>query len=114
MNSPHDAEIMASSGNVFEDLALPDAPTRLAKAELARRISAVIEHRRLTQSAAAAILGIDQPKVSALVSGRLAGFSIERLMHFLTLLGQDVEIVVSNEAASKPVGALTVRLASVR
>jgi predicted XRE-type DNA-binding protein len=104
--------IVASSGNVFDDLGLPDAQARLAKAELARRISTIIGERRLTQSMAAHILGVDQPKVSALISGRLAGFSLERLMHFLTLLGQDVEIVVRSEATEKAVGELTVRLAS--
>jgi predicted XRE-type DNA-binding protein len=107
-----DANVVASSGNVFEDLALPDAQARLAKAELARRISTIISDRRLTQSAAAEALGVDQPKISALVSGRLSGFSIERLLHFLTLLGQDIEIVVRSQVTSKPVGALTVRRAS--
>jgi predicted XRE-type DNA-binding protein len=105
---PH---IVASSGNVFDDLGLPDAQARLAKAELARRISTIIAERHFTQSMAAQRLGVDQPKVSALISGRLAGFSLERLMHFLTLLGQNVEIVVRSETTAKPVGELTVRLA---
>jgi predicted XRE-type DNA-binding protein len=106
-----DGDIVASTGNVFEDLALPDAQARLAKAELARRVSAIIAERRLTQVAAADALDIDQPKVSALMNGRLAGFSIERLMHFLTLLGQDVEIIIRGESAARSVGALTVRRA---
>ena len=107
-----DAEIVASGGNVFDDLALPDAQARLAKAELALRISTIVADRRLTQTAAAEALGVDQPKVSALMSGRLSGFSIERLMHFLTLLGHDVEIVVRSETTSKAPGSLTVRRAS--
>jgi predicted XRE-type DNA-binding protein len=106
------ADIVASSGNVFEDLGLADPQERLAKADLARRIGAIIRDRRLTQSTAAEILGVDQPKVSALVTGRLAGFSLERLMHFLTLLGQDVEIVVSDSPHSQPVGQVTVRLSA--
>ena len=75
--------IVAGSGNIFADLDLPDAEDRLAKAELARMIGAIIRDRGLTQAAAAKILGVDQPKVSALASGRLAGFSFERLTYFL-------------------------------
>ena len=88
----HDVE--ASSGNVFADLELPDADAALAKAELARRSCAILVARKLTQAQAAAILGIDQPKVSALIRGKLDGFSTERLFRFLNALGQDVEIVV--------------------
>ena len=82
------------SGNVFADLGFPDAEEMLAKAELAQKIAAIIERRRLTQARAADLLGVDQPKVSALKRGRLSGFSLERLVRFLILLGRDVEIVV--------------------
>jgi predicted XRE-type DNA-binding protein len=82
------------SGNVFEDLGHPRPAEALAKAELARRIAALIAERGLTQASAAELLKIDQPKVSALVRGRLAGFSLDRLVRFLVLLGSDVEIVV--------------------
>ena len=61
---------------------------------LARKISGIIERRGLTHAAAADILEVDQPKVSALIRGRLAGFSLDRLVRFLVLLGSDVEIVV--------------------
>jgi predicted XRE-type DNA-binding protein len=87
-------EVEASSGNVFADLGVPDADEALAKAELARRICAILAGRKLTQAKAAAVLGIDQPKVSALVRGKLDGFSTDRLFRFLNALGQDVEIVV--------------------
>jgi len=80
-----------SSGNVFADLGLPNAEDRLTKAELARKISEIIVKRRLTQMEAGELLGIDQPKISALVRGRLGGFSLERLVRFLTVLGRDVE-----------------------
>jgi predicted XRE-type DNA-binding protein len=86
--------VRRGSGNVFADLGLPNAAERLAKAELARQIAGVIARARWTQEQAAAKLGIDQPKVSGLLSGRLAGFSTDRLIRFLTALGQDVEIVV--------------------
>ena len=89
---------------------VPDVQERLAKAELARKIGAIIRDRRLTQAAAAEILSVDQPKVSALVTGRLSGFSFERLIHFLTLLGQDVAITVTDTLPARPVGQLTVSL----
>ena len=87
-------DVEASSGNVFADLEVPDADAALAKAELARRSCAILAARKLTQAQAAAVLGIDQPKVSALIRGKLDGFSTERLFRFLNALGQDVEIVV--------------------
>ena len=91
---------IVSSGNVFEDLGHPRAAEALAKAELARKITALIAKRGLTQAAAADVLKIDQPKMSALVRGRLAGFSLDRLVRFLVLLGSDVEIVVKPRARS--------------
>jgi predicted XRE-type DNA-binding protein len=87
-------EVEASSGNVFVDLDVPDAEEALAKAELAQRICTILSKRKLTQARAAALLGVDQPKVSALIRGKLGGFSTDRLFRFLNALGQDVEIVV--------------------
>jgi predicted XRE-type DNA-binding protein len=83
------------SGNVFADLGLSDADDLLAKANLALHIRRTIKARRLTQAKAAALLGIDQPKVSSIINGRLEGFSAERLMRFLNDLGCDVKITVS-------------------
>src|ERR1700680_4325476 len=90
-------ESTPSCGNVFADLNLPQADDLLAKAELAARIIAEIRRRRITQAQAAAILGIDQPKISALKQGKLTGFSIERLMRFLLLLGRGIEITVKEK-----------------
>jgi predicted XRE-type DNA-binding protein len=87
-------EVYSGSGNVFADLGLPDADELLIKAQLADQISDLIEERQLTQVEAAKLLGIDQPKVSALVRGRLSGFSTDRLFRFLNALGRDVEIRV--------------------
>jgi predicted XRE-type DNA-binding protein len=83
-----------SSGNVFADLGLPNPEEALAKAELANKIIVLIQARRLTQAQAAKLLGVDQPKVSALLRGNLTGFSLERLMRFLLRLGQDIRITV--------------------
>jgi predicted XRE-type DNA-binding protein len=86
--------VTKSSGNVFADLRLSNPEEALAKAKLAHRICQVIAERRLTQAAAARLLGLDQPKVSALVRGKLKGFSVGRLFRCLNALGQDIEMVV--------------------
>jgi predicted XRE-type DNA-binding protein len=85
---------IVGSGNVFADLGVARPEEALAKAELAHKITETIARRRLTQAQAAALLEVDQPKTSALTRGRLAGFSLDRLVRFLVLLGNDVEIVV--------------------
>lgn len=54
----------------------------------------LIKERGLTQREAAEMLRTTQPQVSALMRCRAGSFSIERLMRFLTALGQDVEITV--------------------
>src|ERR1700757_1669794 len=102
--------VKKSRGNVFADIGLSKPEQRLAKADLAIRIAETIRARRLTQTRAARILKIDQPKISRLLQGRLSGFSTERLMHFLTLLGRDVEIVVKrapplSQAGPRPRGS---------
>jgi predicted XRE-type DNA-binding protein len=101
-------KVEVGSGNVFADLGLPNPEEHLAKAELASHIGEVIRQRRLTQVAAAELLGIDQPKVSRLQRGYLTNFSVERLMNFLTLLGRDVEIVVKPAPRSRRVGQVRV------
>ena len=83
-----------SSGNVFADLNIPEPNLYLAKAKLAHQICTIIQSRNLTQVEAAEILGINQPKVSALTRGNLDGFSSERLFRFLNLLDQYIEIVI--------------------
>ena len=96
------------SDNVFADIGLPNPEERLAKADLAIRIAETIRARRLTQTRAAHLLKIDQPKISRLLRGQLSGFSTERLMHFLTLLGRDVEITVKRAPRSHRQGHLRV------
>lgn len=86
--------IEESSGNVFADLGLKNPEELLAKSELVHRICELIAQRKLTQVRAAKLLGIDQPKVSALLRGKLDGFSTDRLFRFLNALGQDVEVVI--------------------
>lgn len=104
-------EVYHGSGNVFADLGLPDSEERLAKAQLSIQIQEIINKRHLTQAKAAELLGIDQPKVSALIRGKLSGFSMERLFHFLNILGQDVQITVKPKPRSRQQAHLRVAAA---
>ena len=101
-----DLEFEKSSGNVFADLGLDHADDRAAKAKLAYCINRIITSKRLSQREAARLLGIDQPKVSALKRGRLSGFSLERLCKFLVKLGHDVEIRVQPKPEGKAASTL--------
>lgn len=101
-------KVTPSSGNVFADLGLPNADEELAKADLAFEISRIIEERGFTQVEAAEIMGVDQPKVSALVRYRLDGFSMERLYRFLNALGTDVEIIVRPKPKNREQATLSV------
>lgn len=87
-------EMEPGSGNVFADLSLAGAGEHLIKAGLVVKIDRIIRQRHLTQAATAQLIGIDQPKVSAMLAGQFRGYSVERLMRFLVALGHDVEIVV--------------------
>ncbi len=93
--------VTPSSGNIFADLGLADAGERQTKVRLAFAINGILERRRLPQTRAARLLGVNQPKVSALSYYRLEGFSVERLMHFLNALDQDVEIVIRTKPHSR-------------
>jgi predicted XRE-type DNA-binding protein len=93
--------VVKSSGNVFADLGLQDAGEKQTRVRLAVAINQIIGSRRLSQTAAARLLEINQPKISALVNYRLEGFSVERLMHFLNALDRDVEIVIRKKPRSK-------------
>lgn len=96
------SNVEASSGNVFVDLRLPTPDLALAKAELVQHIRGLLEDRKLTQARAAELLGLDQPKISALVRGNVAGYSIDRLFRFLNALDQQVEINVRPTPKTRP------------
>jgi len=110
MDDRREDEIAVSegSGNVFADLGVAEPEEELAKAQLASLIRDAIRRVGLTQAAAAVLTGLDQPKVSALVNGRLGGFSSDRLMRCLIALGRDVEIVVRTKAQGDARGHLRV------
>ena len=100
--------VTRGTGNVFADLGFPDAAERQAKLRLAYGLNQELEVRKLSQADAAKVLGLTQPKVSALRHYKLAGFSVERLMNLLTALDQDVEIVIRRKPRSRKAARISV------
>ena len=100
--------ITRGTKNVFADLGYPDAAERQAKLRLAFALNQVLDQRDVTQTAAGRLLGMSQPKVSALRNYKLSGFSVERLMTLLNALDQDVEIVIRNKPRSRAVARISV------
>jgi len=107
-NADRDTAIVRGTKNVFSDLGYPDAAERQAKLRLAYALNQVMEERKLSQAAAAKVLGVSQPKVSALRHYKLAGFSVERLMNLLTALDQDIEIVIRRKPRSRRAARISV------
>ena len=101
-------EIVRGSGNVFADLGFSDAVERQAKLRLAYALNQVLNRRKLTQAEIAKVLGVGQPKVSALRRYKLGGFSVERLMTLLTAVDQDVEIVIRRKPRTRRAGRISV------
>lgn len=105
---PRGSRVQVGSGNVFADLGLPRADERQTKVRLAVAIQRSIADLGLTQVELAQLLGTSQPKISALLSARLDGFSVERLMNFLAALGNDVEILVRKRRPNRGPGRIHV------
>jgi predicted XRE-type DNA-binding protein len=101
-------KVTASSGNVFADLGIANPEEELLKAKLVRELRGIIKRRKLTQTKAAAMLGLKQPDVSALVTGRVGKFSIARLVRCLDRLDYKVDLVVRHKrrhASSRAIAA---------
>jgi len=104
-------DVVPSSGNVFADLGVPNAEEKQTKVRLAVAINQIIQGRKLSQTAAARRLKVNQPKVSALSNYLLDGFSVERLMNFVTALDRDVDIVIRRKPKSRKIGRIAVTAA---
>jgi predicted XRE-type DNA-binding protein len=105
------AIVTRGSGNVFADLGLENPDEELLKAQLAVRIRALIGEQELTQAKAAKVLKIAQPDVSALVNGRISGFSLERLFGFVRRLGDDVEVTIKHAKPARTTGRMLLKVA---
>ncbi|MGV8933628.1 MAG: helix-turn-helix domain-containing protein [Gallionellaceae bacterium] len=104
--------VEVGSGDVFIDLGFQDAGERKLRVQLAMRINELLQDRKLTQTKVAVIFGVPQPHVSELKHYKLNRFSSERLMHFLTLLDNDVEIIIRPKAKGHTSGLLSVLVAA--
>jgi predicted XRE-type DNA-binding protein len=100
-NKLEEIESEISSGNVFADLGIENPEEELTKAKLAMEIERIFKKKKLNQTQAAKIMGINQPKVSALIHRKLDGFSVERLIHFLNMLGQDIDIIIKSKPKNR-------------
>lgn len=107
-NDVEHERVVRGSTNVFADLGYPDAEERQTKLRLAYAINQIIEAQKFTQAAAAKALGVNQPKISALLHYKLEGFSVERLMTFLTALDRDVEISIKPKSRARLPGRISV------
>ena len=105
------AAVTKGSGNVFRDLGFSDEKSAelILKSSLLQALQETIKDRGWKQVEAATQLGIDQAKVSKLLAGQMAGFSIERLVNFLSLLGQDVEVTVRQAPRGRQLGTVRAR-----
>jgi predicted XRE-type DNA-binding protein len=99
-------KVTPGSGNVFADMGLPEPEEELTRAQLAILLQRTIKRRRLTRAKAATLMAIDRPKLSALLDGRLGGFSSDRLMRLLMRLGQDIEISVKPKSRGRVRGQI--------
>jgi predicted XRE-type DNA-binding protein len=104
--------VEVGTGDVFHDLGFADAGERKLRVQLAMRLNDLIKDRKLTQTSVAEIFGIPQPHVSELRNFKLSRFSSERLLHFITLLDKDVEIIIRPKAANHPAGLVSVLVAA--
>jgi predicted XRE-type DNA-binding protein len=102
LNEDLENTVTTGSGNVYADLGYENPEEMLLKAQLVRLLSKAIKAKGLNQYQAAEVLGIDQPKVSALVRGQFRGYSLERLFKYLNVLGQDIAISISTSSAETP------------
>lgn len=102
--------VTAGSGDVFRDLGFKDAAERKLRVQLAMRVNELIKERKLAQAKVSALFGIPQPHVSELKNFKLSRFSSERLMHFITLLDRDIDILIRPKASPQTPGLVSVLL----
>ena len=105
------SKVTRGSGNVFADLGLENPDEELLKAQLVLRIRTLISEQGLSQATAAKMLKVAQPDVSALVNGRISGFSLERLFNFVRRLGDDIEITIRHPDPVRANGRMLLKVA---
>ena len=101
-------DIEISNGNVYVDIDVASADEMLVKAQLAASIQKILSTRNLTQTQAAEILGLPQPKLSRMLHGHFRGISEAKMMDCITRLGRDVRIVIGSEHRAGQTGRVAV------
>ncbi|MDB6081223.1 MAG: hypothetical protein JWO53_495 [Chlamydiia bacterium] len=96
-----DTQVEIGSGSVYADLGFKNSEEMETKSHLVMEINSAIKEKKLTQTQAAKLINISQPKLSELLRGHFRGYSVERLIHFLNELGQDVDIVVTSKPRNR-------------
>ncbi|HEV8052323.1 MAG TPA: helix-turn-helix transcriptional regulator [Parachlamydiaceae bacterium] len=96
-----DSRVEIGSGNVYADLGFDHPEEMLAKAQLVSEMQKSIKKKKITQTEAAEMLGLTQPKLSILLKGQFKGYSTDRLIRFLRILGQDIDIFVTPKLRNK-------------
>ncbi|MEE8290486.1 MAG: helix-turn-helix transcriptional regulator [Candidatus Tectomicrobia bacterium] len=104
-------EMQDASEHIFADLGRPGAEEHDVKAQLVFQIQQIMKARKLSQTAVAAVMGIKQPDVSNMLRGRFRGYSIDRILHFLQALDQDIEIVIKPKASGAKAARIIVKAA---
>ena len=104
-------EMRDASENIFADLGRPDAEAHYVKAQLVFQMQQIMKARKLSQTAAANLMGIKQPDVSNLLRGRFRGYSIDRILSFLQALDQDIEILIKPKACKEKAARIIVKAA---
>jgi predicted XRE-type DNA-binding protein len=92
--------IERGSGDVFRDLGFSaaEAANLRLRADLALRVRRYVEQAGVTQMEAARALGIRQPRLNALLRGRLDEFSLDALVNMLANVGEQIELRVKRVA----------------
>lgn len=93
--------VKKTSGNIFADMGFAAPGDELLKANLTAKIAFILQEKKLKQKDAAKLLGIDQPKISALINGRYTGFSVERLFTCLLSLEKDIDIIIKPHSGER-------------
>lgn len=93
--------IVGGGKSVCDEIGIPMSPIDMLKVNLAAFVSRIVQDKGMTQAEAADVLGIDQPKVSKLLRGRLAEFSVERLIGFVLALGQPIDLSIGSDKKTK-------------
>ena len=103
-------EVEKGSGNIFQDLEFPNPEEYRTKVRLSLIINSILTQSGLTRDAAAELLELSDPAITALLDGRLDDFSIESLFLLIRKLDCDVKIVVNGKPTYNPAAEISISI----